>query len=166
MHRRVDMRLAYRYVHATTERDGAEAAGTLVDPYVPQHRAFTQWSYSSKANERGANWMGDLTVQWVGPQRIPRPDAILDDRPASEFEDDFMVVNGQISRVFAPGIDLYLGVENVFNYRQQTPIAGWDLAYQDPEAFTRNMDASLVYGPVFGRMVYVGGRLTLGKADS
>ena len=28
VHRRVDMRLAYRYVHATTERDGAAAAGT------------------------------------------------------------------------------------------------------------------------------------------
>ena len=28
------------------------------------------------------------------------------------------------------------------------------------------MDASLVYGPIFGRMVYVGGRLTLGQADN
>ena len=166
VHRRVDMRLAYRYVHATTQRDGAETLGTLVDPYVPQHRAFTQWSYSSKANDRGANWMGDLTVQWVGPQRIPRPDAILDDRPASEFEDDFVVVNGQISRVFAPGIDLYLGVENILNYRQENPIAAAQWAYQDEQMFQENMDASLVYGPIFGRMVYVGGRLTLGKADN
>ena len=166
VHRRVDMRLAYRYVHATTQRDGAETQGTLVDPYVPQHRAFTQWSYSSKANDRGANWMGDLTVQWVGPQRIPRPDAIVDDRPASEFEDDFVVVNGQISRVFAPGIDLYLGVENILNYRQQNPIAAAQWAYQDEQLFQENMDASLVYGPIFGRMVYVGGRLTLGKADN
>ena len=166
VHRRVDMRLAYRYVHATTQRDGAEAEGTLVDPYVPQHRAFTQWSYSSKANDRGASWMGDLTVQWVGPQRIPRPDADFDDRPASDFEDDFVVVNGQISRVFAPGIDLYLGVENILNYRQQNPIAAAQLAYEDEQMFQENMDASLVYGPIFGRMVYVGGRLTLGKADN
>ena len=166
VHRRLDMRLAYRYVHATTEREGAAAAGTTIDPYVPQHRAFTQWSYSSKPNDRGANWMGDLTVQWVGPQRIPRPDADFDDRPASDFEDDFVVVNGQISRTFAPGIDLYLGVENILNYRQQNPIAGWDLAYSDDQAFQENMDASLVYGPIFGRMVYVGGRLTLGQADN
>ena len=164
VHRRVDMRLAYRYVHATTQRDGAEAQGTLVDPYVPQHRAFTQWSYSSKANDRGASWMGDLTMQWVGPQRIPRPDADFDDRPASDFEDDFVVVNGQISRVFAPGIDLYLGVENILNYRQQNPIVAAQLAYEDGQMFQENMDASLVYGPIFGRMVYVGGRLTLGQA--
>ena len=164
VHRRVDMRLAYRYVHATTQRDGAEAQGTLVDPYVPQHRAFTQWSYSSKANDRGASWMGDLTMQWVGPQRIPRPDADFDDRPASDFEDDFVVVNGQISRVFAPGIDLYLGVENILNYRQQNPIVAAQLAYEDEQMFQENMDASLVYGPIFGRMVYVGGRLTLGQA--
>ena len=166
LHRRVDMRLAYRYVHATTDRDGAEAAGTKIDPYVPQHRAFTQWSYSSKPNDRGANWMGDLTVQWVGPQRIPRPDAQLDNRAAGEFEEDFVVVNGQISRTFAPGIDLYLGVENILNYRQQNPIVGWDLAYIDDQSFQENMDASLVYGPIFGRMVYVGGRLTLGEADN
>ena len=166
VHRRVDMRLAYRYVHATTERDGAAAAGTTIDPYVPQHRAFTQWSYSSKPNGRGASWMGDLTVQWVGPQRIPRPDAEFDDRPASEFEDDFVVVNGQISRTFAPGIDLYLGVENILNYRQQNPIVAAQLAYEDGQMFQENMDASLVYGPIFGRMVYIGGRLTLGQADN
>ena len=110
--------------------------------------------------------MGDLTVQWVGPQRMPRPDAQLDNRAAGEFEEDFVVVNGQISRTFAPGIDLYLGVENILNYRQQNPIVGWDLAYVDDHAFQENMDASLVYGPIFGRMVYVGGRLTLGQADS
>lgn len=166
VHRRWDMRLAYRYVHATTERDGAGAAGTTIDPYVPQHRAFTQWSYSSKPNDRGANWMGDLTVQWVGPQRIPRPDAQFDDRMASEVEDDFVVVNGQISRTFAPGVDLYLGLENILDYRQQNPIVGWDLAQTDDQAFQENMDASLVYGPIFGRMVYVGGRLTLGEADN
>lgn len=166
VHRRVDMRLAYRYVHATTERDGAETAGTMLDPYVPQHRAFTQWSYSSKPNDRGGNWMGDLTVQWVGPQRIPRPDPQFDNRMPSELEDDFVVVNGQISRTFAPGIDLYLGVENILNYRQENPIVGWDLANVDDQTFQENMDASLVYGPIFGRMVYVGGRLTLGKADN
>ena len=110
--------------------------------------------------------MGDLTVQWVGPQRIPRPDADFDNRQASDFEDDFVVVNGQISRSFAPGIDLYLGVENILNYRQQNPIVGWDLAYVDDQTFLENMDASLVYGPIFGRMVYVGGRLTLGQADN
>ena len=166
VHRRWDMRLAYRYVHATTERDGSATAGTTIDPYVPQHRAFTQWSYHSKANERQAQWNADFTLQWVGPQRIPRPDAELDARPASEFERGFAVVNGQISRVFAPGMDVYLGVENILNYRQQNPIVGWDLAYVDDHAFQENMDASLVYGPIFGRMVYVGGRLTLGQADS
>ena len=110
--------------------------------------------------------MGDLTVQWVGPQRIPRPDAPFDNRMASEVEDDFVVVNGQISRTFAPGVDLYLGLENILDYRQQNPIVGWDLAQTDDQAFQENMDASLVYGPIFGRTVYVGGRLTLGEADS
>ena len=166
VHRRWDMRLAYRFVHAVTERDGAEAAGTMLDPYVPRHRAFSQWSYSSKVNDRGANWTGDVTLQWVGPQRIPRPDVLLDSRPQSVLEDDFVVVNAQVSRVFSPGIDLYLGVENVLNFRQGNPILGWDLANtSDVSTFQENFDASLVYGPTLGRMAYIGGRWTLGQAD-
>ena len=86
-----------------------------------------------QSERRQAQWNADVTLQWVGPQRIPRPDAELDARPASEFERAFAVVNGQISRVFAPGIDVYLGVENILNYRQQNPIAGWDLAYTDDQ---------------------------------
>ena len=166
VHRRWDMRLAYRYVHATTERKGAEEAGTMLDPYVPKHRAFTQWSYHSKPNAKAAQWNADFTVQWVGPQRIPRPDGQFDNRAASKLEDDFVVFNGQVSRVFAPGIDLYLGVENIMNFKQQNPIVAWDLAYGDGQAFQENMDASLVYGPIFGRMFYLGGRLTLGQADN
>ena len=137
----------------------------MLDPYVPTHRAFTQWSYHSKPNENDAQWNADFTVQWVGPQRIPRPDGQFDNRAASELEDDFVVFNGQVSRVFAPGIDLYLGVENIMNFKQQNPIVAWDLAYDNVQAFQENMDASLVYGPIFGRMFYLGGRLTLGQAD-
>ncbi len=164
VHRRVDMRLAYRFVHATTQRLGAETAGTLLDPYVPKHRAFTQWSYASKANEQGGQWMGDLTVQWVGPQRIPRPNEVFDGRNAATLEDDFVVVNGQVSRTFKPGTDLYLGVENILNFRQANPIVASHLASDDmSQDFENNMDASLVYAPIFGRMVYVGARVTLGE---
>jgi len=164
VHRRVDMRLAYRFVHATTQRLGAETAGTLLDPYVPKHRAFTQWSYASKANDQGGQWMGDLTGQWVGPQRIPRPNEVFDGRNAATLEDDFVVVNGQVSRTFKRGTDLYLGVENIFNYRQANPIVASHLASDyASQDFENNMDASLVYAPIFGRMMYVGARVTLGE---
>ncbi len=166
VHRRVDMRLAYRWVKATTQRLGAEAAGTLLDPFVPKHRAFTQWSYASKVDKSGGTWMGDLTVQWVGPQRTPRPDASFDDRQAAELERGFVVANGQISRSFSEGKDLYLGVENLLNYRQSRPIVASALASDlGNDAFENNMDASLVYGPIFGRMMYVGARFTLGEAS-
>ena len=166
VHRRVDMRLAYRWVKATTQRLGAETAGTLLDPFVPKHRAFTQWSYASKVDKRGGTWMGDLTVQWVGPQRTPRPVASFDDREASVLERGFIVANGQISRSFAEGRDLYLGVENLLNYRQSQPIVASALASDlDSDAFENNMDASLVYGPIFGRLIYVGARFTLGEAS-
>ena len=110
--------------------------------------------------------MGDLTVQWVGPQRVPRPDASFDSRPASVLEPGFVVANGQISKSFAEGKDLYLGVENLLNFRQSQPIVASDLASDfDSDAFQNNMDAGLVYGPIFGRMMYVGARFTMGQAS-
>ena len=110
--------------------------------------------------------MGDLTAQWVGPQRTPRPDASFDSRSASELEPGFVVANGQISRSFTEGKDLYFGVENILNLRQSQPIVASALASDlDSDEFQNNMDASLVYGPIFGRMVYVGARFTMGQAS-
>jgi hypothetical protein len=55
-------------------------------------------------------------------------------------------------------------VENIFNYRQANPIVASHLASDyASQDFENNMDASLVYGPIFGRMVYVGARVTLGE---
>jgi hypothetical protein len=64
-------------------------------------------------------------------------------------------VNAQISRTFAPGLEAYLGGENLFNFKQDDPII-------DPGNPTSPyFDASLVWGPVAGRMVYAGVRYFL-----
>ncbi|MGY8917969.1 MAG: hypothetical protein ACKVJ6_06825, partial [Flavobacteriales bacterium] len=68
LHRRFDLRAAYRWVDAMTSY--AESNGYVMkrDPFVSQHRAFTQWSYSSRASKDGRQTRVDATVQWVGPQ--------------------------------------------------------------------------------------------------
>ena len=63
--------------------------------------------------------------------------------------------NAQISRVFSPGFEVYLGGENLTKVQQNNPIIGVD------RPFGRDFDASLVYAPVFGRMIYAGLRLKL-----
>ena len=63
--------------------------------------------------------------------------------------------NAQLTRVFSPQFEVYLGGENLANQRQVNPVIGID------QPFGRNFDASLVYAPVFGRMIYAGLRFNL-----
>jgi outer membrane receptor for ferrienterochelin and colicins len=48
-----------------------------------------------------------------------------------------------------------MGAENLNNERQTRPILSSD------QPFSSNFDSSLVYAPVFGRMMYVGLRYNL-----
>jgi hypothetical protein len=60
-------------------------------------------------------------------------------------------VNAQITRTF-PKWDIYLGGENLNNFRQKNPI----YAANDP--FGKQFDAGMAWGPVVGRMIYAGVR--------
>jgi hypothetical protein len=45
---------------------------------------------------------------------------------------------------------MYVGVENLFNFTQANPIMG----AADP--FARGFDATMIWAPIAGRMVYTG----------
>ena len=155
MHRRWDMRLAYRWVDAHTFRINGKPSR---DPYVSTHRAFSQWSYATATEESGAQWRGDATVQWVGSMRLPLTGNNPEVFQRDEYSPDFLQVNLQITRQFSSALSIYLGVENLLNYKQDQPIVGAE--YGDNSVtqaeFDAVFDASMIYGPIFGRMSYVG----------
>jgi hypothetical protein len=64
-------------------------------------------------------------------------------------------MNAQVSKGWNDNFEIYLGGENLLNFRQDNPI----LAADDP--FGDFFDSSLVWGPVFGRKLYVGLRYRL-----
>ena len=155
MHRRWDVRLAYRWVNAHTDRI---LGNPTEDPFVSKHRGFSQVSYASQLDEREGQWRADATFQWIGAQRLPttatNPEPF--DRP--DYAPDFYQLNAQLTRQFSPEFSVYLGVENALNYKQDRPIIGADYG-DNPVAqgdFNQFFDASLVYGPIFGRMFYAG----------
>ena len=51
--------------------------------------------------------------------------------------------------------EIYLGGENIGNFKQTNPIIGSD----DP--FGINFDSSQIYGPIFGGMIYSGLRIKI-----
>jgi outer membrane receptor protein involved in Fe transport len=70
----------------------------------------------------------------------------------AEYSPSFFLLNAQVTRSFFAGLDVYLGVENLLNFRQENPIL--DPSNPDGPYF----DSSYLWGPVSGRMVYVGMR--------
>ena len=148
--RRWAIRTAYRFLDVKKDYQ----SGLKEKPLLSKHRGFVNIAYSSrKQNKR--QWKIDLTTQLVGSQRIPYTgdNAIL-------FQLDlrskgYLVTSGQITRIFSPKVDAYLGIENAFNYTQSDPI----LSSENP--YSEHFDSSLIWAPIFGRMIYIGFRFTL-----
>ena len=92
----------------------------------------------------------DFTFNHVGQQRLPSTQNNPSEYRLSGTSERLNLINTQITRVFSDSFQLYLGVENLTNYRQKNTILGSD----DP--FGDYFDATYIYGPIFGRMSYVG----------
>jgi outer membrane receptor protein involved in Fe transport len=90
----------------------------------------------------------------MGPQRIPDTGSLPEAFQRPGDVPGFLQVNTQVTRQFSERFDVYLGVENLTNVRQDRPILGQGV--EDTALFDRHFDASLVYGPIFGRMMYGG----------
>lgn len=93
-------------------------------------------------------WQFDLTAQLNGGGRLPdNGDATADTRyPA------YARLNAQITRWFRHW-SIYVGGENLTNYKQKSPI----LSADDP--WGSRFDATQVWGPVHGAMGYIGLRI-------
>ncbi len=64
-------------------------------------------------------------------------------------------MNAQVTRVFGERFEVYLGGENLTNYKQTNPI----LSSEDP--FGEYFESALIWAPIFGRMIYGGLRFTI-----
>ena len=104
---------------------------------------------------KNRQWKFDLTSQWIGAKRLPSTIENPIEFQLQESSPDFFLLNGQITRIASKSTELYLGVENALNYRQNNPI----ISSNNPQG--EYFDSSIIWGPIFGRMVYFGVRFTL-----
>lgn len=148
----LDTRIAYRFYDVKQTING-----TLRErPFVAQHRAFINFGYvTEREDDQSAQMMYDLTLQWFGPKRLPETRTNPIGIQARSTSPDFIIANTQVTRSFFAGFDLYLGAENLLNFRQDHPI----LDAADPNG--SYFDAALIWGPVYGRTVYAGMRWRL-----
>ena len=143
---RLDLRFVYRWLDVrTTYNDDL-----LQKPLVAPHRAFANIAYSTTDL-----WKFDLTVNWQSSKRMPNTSTNPVEYQLASRSPDFAVVNLQISKSWQERFDVYLGVENLFGYRQDNPILSSD------QPFGEYFDSTLIWGPIFGRNTYVGLRYRL-----
>lgn len=144
---RLDTRISYRYMDVK-QKIGGEY---LDKPFSSKNRILLNLAYSTeKESADDIQMTYDLTIQWFGRKRTPSTLANPTEFRAREYSPNFALVNAQITRSFYAGFDLYVGAENLLGFKQSEAII-------DP--FNPNgkfFDASMIWGPINGRMIYAG----------
>ncbi len=148
--KRIETKLAYRLFDV--KNDVLTPAGELTllpKQFVNRERVLFNIAYALPYNK----WKIDFTWQWNGRRRIPdtAEGHVHSVTSPSVFAPAFSNINAQVTKAFLKW-EMYVGGENLNNFTQSNPI----IAANDP--FGKNFDASMVWGPVIGRMVYVGMR--------
>lgn len=149
--RRWDVRLAYRWLDVQTDYQQADGSTERrQQPMVSRNRAFLNTAYETRKNDRGGQWRADATVQWIGQVRLPITSGNPEPYQIAEYSEDFVLLNAQITWAYSDKLEFYLGSENILNFRQDSPIVSAD------QPFGVYFDASMVWGPIFGRNAYSG----------
>ncbi len=141
-----DIRTAYKYYDIKTQYN----SGKLDRPLIPKHRIFANVSYETDKKDNGAQWKFDTTYNWLGEQRLSSTISNLPQYQLPERTPTVATLNAQITKVFSPKFEVYLGGENITNTKQDNPILGAD------NPFGSNFDTTFVYGPIFGSSYYAG----------
>ena len=155
--KRVEVKLAYRFFDVRQTVGVPFKEQVLIEKMmVSRDRVLFNIGYALPYDK----WKFDFTVQWNGPRRIPyQPDSYVhtsyENMPIA-MSPSFVNINAQISRAF-PKFEVYLGGENLTNFRQLNPI------YSANDPFGKNFDAGQTWGPVVGRMIYTGVRYKIKK---
>ncbi|SDR96573.1 Outer membrane receptor for ferrienterochelin and colicins [Formosa sp. Hel1_31_208] len=147
-----DFRTAYKYYDVQTDY----LSGRLTKPLIPKHRFFANASYETELSEsKTSQWKFDLTYNWLSEQRFASTTSNPIEFRLGEESPTVGTLNAQVTKVFSPKFEVYLGGENITNVRQSDPILGAN----DP--FGSNFDTTFVYGPIFGSMYYAGLRFKI-----
>ena len=142
----LNLRTAYKYYDISTDY----LSGSFQRPLQAKRRFFGNIEYATHIIDKGKQWKFDYTINWLGKQQLPTTasNAIVDRLP--EFSPSFAVMNIQITRTFTSTFEVYVGGENIGNYRQEKAILG------SINPFGATFDTSIIYAPVFGQMYYAG----------
>lgn len=136
----LDLRLAYKFLRS--EENFLQ--GMDLAYQIPMHRAFFNVAYAPNKK-----WKIDATVNWFGSKRLPSTASSPDEYKQLEQSPDYFTFNSQVNYTHK-AFEFFVGVDNLFDFRQDAPIVNASQPLND------YFDSNFVWGPIFGRNIYVG----------
>ena len=144
--KKLEVRLAYRRLDVQTKYSNA----VLQKPLVAKHRAFVNLAY-----ETNNHWKFDFTTQWFSKKRLPNTSVNPIGKQMDAYSPSFMQMAAQVTKQLGSKWDVYIGGENLTGYTQKR------LFIDGSQPFSPYFDGSITWGPVNGRIVYLGMRFKL-----
>lgn len=140
------LKFAYNYLEVFR----GEGAEKTILPFNPAHKLLGVVSFAPPS----LPFQIDAHGHWYGKQILPNTtmNPEIYQRPATS--ETYMTITLQLTWRFKQW-EVYGGCENIFDYRQERPILGWE----DP--FGPYFDTALAWGPTRGREFYIGLRWRL-----
>ena len=144
--RQFEFKTGYSFLDVYREINGQK----MLLPFNPRHKVVTTLGYKPLSNK----FNFDMNIHWYGQQRLPNTQSNPPEFQRPDFSENYMLFNAQFTYNLKK-FELYAGCENIFDFRQERPIIGWQ------EPFGQYFDTSSVWGPTRGRELYVGVRFRI-----
>ena len=163
--RRFTVSATFRYTDARLELKGR---GLTEKPLTSRYKGVLNLQYATNLNK----WIFDFTASVNGKSRVYSFMEGLQDNEGKPlykngYSPAYPLLYLQVTKRFK-GIDIYLGAENLTNFRQKHLLIGTSMEMLPGHMASVNtslpdFDASAVWGPIMGTKVYLGLRYTLWK---
>jgi outer membrane receptor for ferrienterochelin and colicins len=135
--------IAYKHNETRTNYSGT----LLQRPFIPRDKGLVNVEYKTPNKK----WSLNATAKIFGYSRIPSGGIVHHGNEIPVRSKPYALYNAQLS-YFMTRFDVYVGSENIGNFTQHSPIIASD------EPFSSSFDASIAWGPLMGRLIYVGFR--------
>jgi len=133
----------FRYTDAKVT---LKSQGLVEKPLTSRYKGVLNVQYATRMNK----WTFDFTAQLNGPSRLPY---FFDGGGLSPV---YTMFYAQITKKFRD-LDVYVGGENLSNYRQKHAI----ISSENP--YSPSFNSTVIWGPLMGIKVYAGLRYTIFK---
>ena len=157
---RFNITTTFRYTNAMIELEGQ---GLVEKPMTSRFKGVLNLQYATNLNR----WIFDFTASLNGSCRVYDFMEKMQDGEGNLIYKNgrtpvYPMLYAQVTRRFK-GWDVYIGAENLTNFRQKDPVLGSKFGYTHVNPRVSSFDASCIWGPLMGIKAHIGFRFTLWK---